>query len=185
MLKTERGHSHAKVSVIGELGGCKMASLAAFFGRNRSSTCGLLPTCRQSDNMIKQVKGPQTREETMKGRSLTALTAFLLGSACLTPAMAITPTCSQIATNPAYGLAGNAVIWQSGTQGPDNEGLMTPSAVIVPATATVPAYCKVNFQYSALSGPAQGYATGQTQTIGIVIGRDSAGPPSMAPGTAK
>jgi hypothetical protein len=106
----------------------------------------------------------------MKGRSLTALTAFLLGSACLTPAMAITPTCSQIATNPAYGLAGNAVIWQSGTQGPDNEGLMTPSAVIVPATATVPAYCKVNFHYSALSGPAQGYATGQTQTIGIVIG---------------
>ena len=40
----------------------------------------------------------------------------------------------------------------------------------MPATATVPAYCKVNLQYSAKSGPAYGYATGQTQTIGIVIG---------------
>jgi Tannase and feruloyl esterase/FG-GAP-like repeat len=109
----------------------------------------------------------------MKGRSLTALTAFLLASAALTPvpASAVTlPTCTQLATNLAYGLAGNAVIWQSGTQGADNEGLMTPSATIVPATATVPAYCKVNLQYSAKSGPAYGYATGQTQTIGIVIG---------------
>jgi hypothetical protein len=108
----------------------------------------------------------------MQRGNFAALTAFLLGSTVFCPvnAFAALPTCASLATNPAFNLAGNAVIWQSGTQGADNQGLSTPSAVIVPATATVPAYCQVNLQYTAKSGPAFGYATGESQTIGIVIG---------------
>ena len=114
----------------------------------------------------------QTRSllATMQARTLLALTAALLGSAALTPVTAVAaglPTCAQLATDPANGLAGNANITQTAS---DNQGLVSPSAVIVPATATNAAYCKVHLQYSSQSGPAHGYAVGESQTIGINIG---------------
>jgi Tannase and feruloyl esterase len=102
----------------------------------------------------------------MQGRRLLALTAALMGSAAFTPvtASAVTlPTCAQLATI----LAGNAFISQTAS---DNEGLPSPTASIVPATTTNAAYCKVHFQYSSKSGPAFGYAPGESQTIGIQIG---------------
>jgi hypothetical protein len=102
----------------------------------------------------------------MQGRRLLALTAALMGSAALTPIAASAaplPTCSQLAAI----LASNAFISQTTS---DNEGLPSPSATIVPATATAAAYCKVQFQYSSKSGPAYGYAPGESQTIDIQIG---------------
>jgi tannase/feruloyl esterase/VCBS repeat protein len=106
----------------------------------------------------------------MQLKSLVALTSALLGSAALTPvtAFAAPPTCSQLATNPAYGLAGNVNIWQL-SQGKDNQGNTTPSATIVPASGANNGYCLVEFQYTQTSPPLSGYATGDVQTIGIAI----------------
>jgi hypothetical protein len=98
------------------------------------------------------------------------LLAALLGSAAFTPVTAFAvspPTCAQLATNPAYGLAGNSLVTMTAS---DNEGLASPSAIIVPATATNAGYCAVHFQFSSQSGPAHGYAVGESQTIGINIG---------------
>lgn len=106
----------------------------------------------------------------MRVRSLLALTAALLGSAALTPVTASAagpPTCAQLATDPAFGLAGNVNISQTAS---DNQGLVSPSAQIVPATATHAAYCLVHLQFSSESGPTNGYAPGESQTIGINIG---------------
>jgi hypothetical protein len=102
----------------------------------------------------------------MQGRALTALTAALLGSVALIPetaSAAALPTCAQLATL----LASNAFITQTGS---DNQGIASPQAAIVLATATNAAYCQVQFQYSSKSGPAFGYAPGESQTIGLKIG---------------
>ena len=101
----------------------------------------------------------------MKGRKLLLLTASVLGPASLTPvaASAANPTCSQLATL----LAGQPFISQTPS---DNQGLSSPTATIVPATATHAAYCKVHFQYSQGSGTNDGYADGQSQAIGITVG---------------
>jgi hypothetical protein len=104
------------------------------------------------------------------GRTRLALTTALLGSAALTPVTAFAaplPTCSQLATNPAYGLAGNASVAQTAS---DNQGQVSPSATLVPATSTNAAYCLVHLQYSGLSGPTNGYAPGESETIGLNIG---------------
>jgi hypothetical protein len=101
-----------------------------------------------------------------RGRTLLALTAALMGSAALTPVTASAaplPTCLQLATI----LASNAYITQTAS---DNQGIPSPTATIVPATATNAAYCNVQFEYSSESGPAHGYAVGESQTIGIGIG---------------
>jgi hypothetical protein len=105
----------------------------------------------------------------MRGRTLLGLTTALLSSAALTPvtAFAAGPTCAQLATNPAYGLAGNVNITQTAS---DNQGLVSPSAAIVPATSTNAAICLVHLQFSSQAGPAHGYAAGESQTIGINIG---------------
>src|ERR1700676_5172195 len=111
-----------------------------------------------------------TRELAMQIRSLLALKMALLGTVLLTPAPGLAaglPTCAQLATDPANGLAGNPFITATAS---DNQGLVSPSAVIVPATATTAAYCKFHLQFSSLSGPAYGYAVGESQTIGINIG---------------
>ena len=103
----------------------------------------------------------------MHRNRLMALAALLLGSAApITAIAAPLPTCSQLATNTAYGLAGNVVISQTSS---DNQGLVSPSAAIVPATATDNAYCLVHLQYSLGSGPAYGYASGESQTLGINV----------------
>jgi hypothetical protein len=98
--------------------------------------------------------------------TLMALTSALLGSVAFTPvtASAATPvTCSQLATL----LKANAYITQTAS---DNEGVPSPTATVVAATATHSAYCNVHLQFSAHSGPTFGYAPGQSQTIGIGVG---------------
>ena len=96
----------------------------------------------------------------MQERTLFALTAALMGSAALMPVSAFgaaLPTCSELATNAAYQLAGNSYV-------------VSPTAAIVAATAKNAAYCNVQFEMSSKSGPAFGYATGESQTIHIGIG---------------
>jgi tannase/feruloyl esterase len=70
---------------------------------------------------------------------------------------AATPLCSDLATDPAWGLAGNA-------------NVTALTAVITPATATDAAYCQVNFTDVSLAGPRYGYRTGQTSEIRVRVG---------------
>jgi hypothetical protein len=102
-----------------------------------------------------------------------ALAAIAVGQAHVRADAAPLPTCAQLGTSPSYGLVGNPHVLAG-----------TVTSVIVPAAAAVaanlpslptptpptPAYCKVNFTYSSgLSGPADGYAPGQTQKIQIQL----------------
>ena len=105
----------------------------------------------------------------MQRMILLSLASGLLASTAFAPvaAFAAPPTCAQLATNPAFGLAGNPFITATSS---DNQGIASPSANIVAATATNAAYCNVQIQYSAKSGPTFGYAPGESQTIGIGIG---------------
>jgi Tannase and feruloyl esterase len=106
----------------------------------------------------------------MQVRSLSVVNFALLATVLLPPATGFAvglPTCAQLASNAAYGLAGNVFITATTS---DNQGLASPTAVIVPATATNAAYCKVHLQFSSQSGAAHGYAEGESQTIGINIG---------------
>ena len=72
-------------------------------------------------------------------------------------AYAQAPSCSELATNPAYGLAGNPVITSA-------------TASIVAAAGNNKAYCNVQLTYSARSGPEHGYDDGQSQAIKVGIG---------------
>ena len=96
----------------------------------------------------------------MRHRNIVTLSTALVLSAAFAsrPASAVVG-CTFLATNPPYGLAGNPVI-------------VSPSAVIIPASVspTHKAYCNVQFTYSALSGPSDGYDVGQAQHIRIGIG---------------
>lgn len=98
-----------------------------------------------------------------------ALASVLLGSAAFTPvvAFAAPPTCAELALNPKFRLAGNPNITQTTF---DNQGIVSPSATIVPATAADAAYCNVQIQFSSKSGARDGYAPSESQTIGIGIG---------------
>ena len=51
------------------------------------------------------------------------------------------PTCAELATNPAYGLAGNAQV--SGA-----------TSVLVSTSGPNTAYCRVDFIFSGQSGPS-------------------------------
>jgi Tannase and feruloyl esterase len=102
-----------------------------------------------------------------------ALAAIIVGQMQGRAEAAPLPTCEQLSTSPSYGLVGNPHVIAG-----------TVKSVIVPAAAAVaanppslptptpptPAYCQVNFTYSSgLSGPADGYAPGQTQKIQIQL----------------
>src|SRR5438034_4713527 len=90
---------------------------------------------------------------------LAALAAALLATLTLTPTMAAAlPTCLELGTNPAHGLAGN----------PQISGL-TATAVPVGPGVTVP-YCRVDFTLSSESGPSAGYRPGQSEQIRIRVG---------------
>jgi len=94
----------------------------------------------------------------MERRQLTALSGAALGAIILTPVAAIAlPTCAQLATDPANGLAGNPVITSA-------------TSVVVPPAGSNLGYCNVQITYSAKSGPADGYAVGQSQAIRIGVG---------------
>jgi feruloyl esterase len=68
-----------------------------------------------------------------------------------------TPGCGDLATDAAWGLAGN----------PNVTGL---TAVISAATATDQAYCQVDFTDVSLAGPRYGYRAGQTSEIRVRVG---------------
>src|SRR5262249_4388279 len=97
--------------------------------------------------------------ETMRYRSVIALSAALVLCATFASPASAAVGCTFLATNPDYGLAGNPVI-------------KSASAVIVPASVSPAhkAYCNVQFTYSAEAGPANGYDVGQVQHIRIGIG---------------
>ena len=95
----------------------------------------------------------------MRHRSVIALsTALVLSAPFASPASAAVG-CALLATNPAYGLAGNPVI-------------KSPTAMVVAASVSPAhkAYCNVQFTYAAQAGPADGYDVGQVQHIRIGIG---------------
>jgi feruloyl esterase len=68
-----------------------------------------------------------------------------------------TPTCTDLATNPAWGLAGNPYV--SGV-----------TAVVTPPSGNNLAYCQVNFTDHTLAGPEYGYLPGQTSKFRIRVG---------------
>ncbi len=68
-----------------------------------------------------------------------------------------TPTCAELATDPAWGLAANPAV----------AGL---TAVVVPASGSNLAYCKVDFTDETLVGPDFGYLPGETSKFGIRVG---------------
>jgi hypothetical protein len=84
----------------------------------------------------------------------TALTAV----APLTASALELPKCTQLGTDPAYGLAGN----------PEISGL-TVATVPVGRGVTVP-YCRVDFTFSGESGPSAGYRPDQKEEIRIRVG---------------
>jgi hypothetical protein len=110
----------------------------------------------------------------MKRWTRLALAAAPLSLLTLTPIVATAlPTCTQFATDGAYGLFGNPGVVPATL----NAAIIPPAAALPPAppgrptpTPATPAYCQVNFTYtSGLSGPADGYDVGQVQMIKIRI----------------
>jgi hypothetical protein len=94
----------------------------------------------------------------------TTLGALLLATTALVPATALadgsptsSPNCSQLGTDPAYGLAGNADI-------------ANLKSTLIAASGPNRARCEVVFTYVGLKGPAYGYMEDQTSTIGIRVG---------------
>jgi len=67
------------------------------------------------------------------------------------------PQCSALATDSAFGLAGNPLI-------------AAATSTLVAATAQNAAFCNVQITYSAIADTAYGYAPGEAQAIRIGIG---------------
>ena len=114
----------------------------------------------------------------MRNRSRMLLcSAVLLGTVAGMPAMAASlPTCAQLGTNPANGLAGNpqisgltATFFPAGTD-------IVPNPFGGPPSSNAKSYCRVDFTLSTVCGPAGGYQVGQCQQLKIRVGL----PPSIA-----
>src|SRR5262249_22958378 len=94
----------------------------------------------------------------MRMQRRLVLSGIALGALAFAPATALAgPTCAQLATEPANGLAGNPII-------------LTPTATLVPAAGSDAAYCRVDFVVSQHGGPEFGYAVGQQQRVTIRVG---------------
>ncbi len=89
---------------------------------------------------------------------LRGLVASLLMFAPFTAFAQGPPTCQQLDSDPAYGLAGNPVV-------------LSHTATLVPAggNALVP-YCLIDFAVSERGGPEHGYAPGEIQRVGLRVG---------------
>ena len=102
--------------------------------------------------------------------------AYCAGITFLSPNVSLAlPTCTDIARDPALGLAGNpAVTRLSSAPVPVTAGLTWQPGMGTrsqPQIATTVAYCRVDFWFnSGKSGPAHGYAEGEGQAIGIRVG---------------
>jgi len=67
------------------------------------------------------------------------------------------PACAELATNPAYGLAGNPQV-------------TSLTAALQAAGGGNTPYCRVDFIFSGESGPSAGYLPGQSQRLVIRVG---------------
>jgi feruloyl esterase len=87
-----------------------------------------------------------------------AVSGLALGATALLPAAALAlPTCAQLATDPANGLAGNPTI-------------VSPAATLVPPSGPNAAHCRVDFTVSERGGPEHGYAEGEKQAVVLRVG---------------
>src|SRR2546423_14321024 len=93
----------------------------------------------------------------MKHRGLACCAAIGAIFAVAPEAAFALPTCAELATNSAYGLAGNPQV--SGA-----------TAALQPASGPTTAYCRVDFVFSGESGPSAGYLPGQSQRLVIRVG---------------
>lgn len=104
----------------------------------------------------------------MRRRWLARL-GLAIGGLTITPVMAAAqlPTCADLGTNPAYGLAGNPTV----SLNPSFTTLTT--FVTPPPTVPVPVpvpYCRVDFIVSERGGPEAGYALGENQRVVLRVG---------------
>jgi hypothetical protein len=101
----------------------------------------------------------------MQRRSL-CLPALVFGVMAWAPAAALaqSPTCAQLNTDPIYGFAGNPTV-------------IAHSTTLVTTGVTV-RYCRVDFTISERGGPEAGYDIGQIQRVGLRVGL----PASLADG---
>src|ERR1700720_4671489 len=102
----------------------------------------------------------------MKYRSLAFCAAIGAIFVAVSEAAVALPTCAELATNPAYGLAAN----------PQVSGL---TAALQSAGGGATPYCRVDFTFSGESGPSAGYLPGQSQRLIIRVGL----PPNSADST--
>jgi hypothetical protein len=86
-----------------------------------------------------------------------ALATAALSLSALSGVAVALPTCDELATNPAYGLAAN----------PQVSGI---TAALQPASGPTTPYCRVDFTFSGESGPSAGYLPGQSEQIRIRVG---------------
>jgi hypothetical protein len=89
--------------------------------------------------------------------SITARIIAPVALAALSQLAVALPTCDELATNPAYGLAGNPKI-------------NALTAALQPPVGNNTAYCRVDFTFSGESGPSAGYLPGQSEQIRIRVG---------------
>jgi hypothetical protein len=113
---------------------------------------------RQSNQNLRQLifllTNNSLREEKMK--RATVVVFSLLASSVLVPGTASAlPTCSQLATDPSYGLAGHPHV-----------NLLTASLTGTGSSVR----CEVNFTFSSRGGPEFGYEEGEQQQIRIRVG---------------
>jgi hypothetical protein len=93
----------------------------------------------------------------MKHRILALGAAFGCTFAVASGAAFALPSCADLQTNPAYGLASNPQI-------------SALTAALQPASGPTTPYCRVDFTFSGESGPAAGYRAGQSEQIRIRVG---------------
>ena len=100
--------------------------------------------------------GPSSARRDGRGQRLVSVAGVVLGATVFAPAAASAqlPTCAQLNTDPAHGLAGNPVVVEHST-------------ALVPGTVS---YCRVDFVVSERGGPESGYAAGEIQRIGLRVG---------------
>src|SRR5260370_21421978 len=85
----------------------------------------------------------------MRYRSLAFCAAIGAIFVAVPEAVVALPICPELATNPAYGLAGN----------PQVSGV---TAALLPASGPTTAYCRVDFTFSGEPGPSAGYLPRQS-----------------------
>jgi len=91
-------------------------------------------------------------------RTRLVATSFVFLMMAFSPSITLAhslPTCAQLDTDPQYGLAGNRVV-------------IVHTTTLV--TTANPPYCQVDFIISERGGPVFGYAHGEIQRVGLLVG---------------